>query len=375
MTGTAAVFVGTGKPFELKEYPLLDPEPGAVLARVRLANICGSDLHMWRGELDLERLNLPMPLLLGHEAVGEVVALGPGVSTDSAGEPLWPRDLISWRYFSPCGHCAACLAGMTRACQENHRFISAGRSSDEPPHFFGVFATHHVVPPGQAVFRVPKLVPDVVAAGANCALAEVMQGLHHVGLQRGETVVIQGAGGLGIHAVAAASEMAAAIVVLDSVPERLALARAFGATETIDVGPLTPKERIRAVREVTGGHGADVACEFVGHASAVAEGIQMLAPGGRYLSVGTIHTGTSFDFDPAYLTLLNRSIHGVAFYEPWALRDALDFLARTRDRLPWDRLGGARYPLADIDRAFRDADAWAVPRASLVMDDWGTRAG
>ena len=128
-TGTAAVFVGTGEPFELKEYPLLDPEPGAILARVRLANICGSDLHMWRGELDLERLKLPIPLVLGHEAVGEVVALGQGVSTDFAGEPLWPRDLISWRYFSPCGRCPACMAGMTRACQENHSFISGGSSA------------------------------------------------------------------------------------------------------------------------------------------------------------------------------------------------------------------------------------------------------
>jgi D-arabinose 1-dehydrogenase-like Zn-dependent alcohol dehydrogenase len=331
---------------------------------------------MWRGELDLERLKLPMPLVLGHEAVGEVVALGRGVSTDSAGEPLWPKDLISWRYFSPCGHCPACLAGMTRACQENHAFISRERSADEPPHFHGVFATHHVLAPGQAVFRVPAQVPDTVAAAANCALAEVIQGLHHVGLRRGEAAVIQGAGGLGVHATAVASEMGAApILVLDTIPERLALARAFGATEAIDVAPMTAKERIRAVRAATEGRGADVACEFVGHASAVAEGIQMLAPGGRYLSVGTIHTGTSFDFDPAYLTLLNRSIHGVAYYEPWALREALDFLARTRDRRPWDRLGAARYPLARINEAFADADARKVPRASLVMDDSGGNAG
>jgi D-arabinose 1-dehydrogenase-like Zn-dependent alcohol dehydrogenase len=91
--------------------------------------------------------------------------------------------------------------------------------------------------------------------------------------------------------------------------------------------------------------------------------------------VGTIHTGTSFDFDPAYLTLLNRSIHGVVYYEPWALREALDFLARTRDRLPWHRLGAATYPLAEIDQAFADAHDRKVPRPSLVMDDGPVGAG
>src|SRR5262249_27495544 len=145
----AAVFVGTGRPFELRSYPLLEPEPGAILARVRLANICGSDLHMWRGELDLERLKLPFPLALGHEAIGVIEALGDGVTSDSAGQPVARGDRISWRYFQPCGECPACLGGMTRACQENHRFISRGRSADEPPHYFGVFSTHHVLPPGQ----------------------------------------------------------------------------------------------------------------------------------------------------------------------------------------------------------------------------------
>src|SRR5947208_2693780 len=114
--GTAAVFVGTGRPFELHQYPLVEPEPGAILVRVLLANVCGSDLHMWRGELDLERLRLPFPVVLGHEAVGQVVALGPGAERDTAGRPLAPGDRVAWRYFSPCGRCPACLAGITRAC-------------------------------------------------------------------------------------------------------------------------------------------------------------------------------------------------------------------------------------------------------------------
>jgi D-arabinose 1-dehydrogenase-like Zn-dependent alcohol dehydrogenase len=368
--GTAAVFVGTGRPFELRGYPLVEPEPGGILVRVGMANVCGSDLHMWRGELDLERLNLPMPLVLGHEAVGVVERLGAGVAFDSAGTPLAPGDRIAWRYFQPCGRCRSCLRGRTRACQQNHRFISRGRSAEESPHFFGAYATHHQLPAGQVAFRVPDGLTDQQAAGANCGLAEVIQGFDAVDLRPGETVVIQGAGGLGLNACAVASSAGAErVVVLDAVRERLDLATAFGADVAIDLSELpTVKDRVRAVKDATGGWGGDVVAEFVGHASAVADGIQMVSAGGRYLEVGCVHTGTSFDFDPSYLTLLNRSIVSVVYYEPWALEAALRFLDRTRDQLPWERLHAARYPLADIDRAFSDADRRAVPRAALVMD-------
>ena len=366
MEGTAALFNGTGRPFELGRVPLPDPGPGGVLVAVRLANVCGSDLHMWRGELDLERLRVPFPVVLGHEAVGEVVALGEGVVADAAGQPLAPGDRIVWRYFTPCGACPACLSGTTRACQSNHGFISQGRSAEEPPHFVGPYATHLHLPAGQAVFRVPDGVGDAAAAGANCALAEAIQALRTVALRPGETFVVQGAGGVGLYATAVARAMGAGrIVVLDAVPSRLEAARAFGADEAIDVSTLDARARVRAVREATGGRGGDVVGEFVGHAAAVEEGIGMVATGGRYLEVGCVHTGTSFTLDPAYLTLLSRSIVTVIYYEPWALAAAVAFLDRHRDDYPWDGLLAARYPLADIDRAFADADARLVPRATI----------
>jgi threonine dehydrogenase-like Zn-dependent dehydrogenase len=106
--------------------------------------------------------------------------------------------------------------------------------------------------------------------------------------------------------------------------------------------------------------------EFVGHAAAVAEGIRMLAPAGRYLEVGCIHAGTTFELDPAHLTLLNRSVISVVYYEPEALGEALAFLERTRDALPWDRLFARRYPLEAIGEAFADADGRRVPRAALI---------
>ena len=105
--GRAAIYHGLGHPMEIKEYPVPEPEPGAILVKTRRANICGSDLHMWRGDVDLAALGMPMPVILGHEMVGAVEKLGEGVATDSGGQPLAEGDRVVYRYFVPCGRCRA----------------------------------------------------------------------------------------------------------------------------------------------------------------------------------------------------------------------------------------------------------------------------
>jgi D-arabinose 1-dehydrogenase-like Zn-dependent alcohol dehydrogenase len=363
-TGTLAALTGTGRPFELREYPLPRPGPGEILVRILLANVCGSDLHMWRGELSLERLKLPLPAVLGHEAVGVVEAVGGSVRAGD--RVVAPGDRVVWRYFTPCGACRACRSGRTRACPQVHRFISGWRRADEPPHFVGPYATHLLIGAGQVVARVPEAVSDAAASTANCAVAEVHQGLREVGLRPGESVVVLGAGGLGVVCCAAARAAGAGTVIaVDGVAERLELARDFGADATVDLGAYEDAAgRVTRVRELTDG-GADVVCEFVGRADAVGEGIRMLAPGGRALACGSIHAGTSFELDPAQLTLVNRTVHGVCYYEPWALAGAVEFLSATAERVPWGRLTPVRYPLAEIDRAFADADARTVQRATI----------
>ena len=115
-TGRLAVFHGTGKPFEIREYPVPEPEPGAILIRIALANVCGSDMHYWRGEQNYEKMGRPLPLNTGHEHVGTVARLGPGVTTDSTGQPLQTGDRVLYRYFFPCGRCKACLRRQYKSC-------------------------------------------------------------------------------------------------------------------------------------------------------------------------------------------------------------------------------------------------------------------
>jgi len=276
--GKAAVFFGPGKPFELRELPLPEVEPDAVLIRVALANVCGSDLHFWRGDAPLR---LPDDgWIFGHEMTGRVSRLGARVQTDSLGRPLREGDRVAYTYFYPCGRCYACLANEPAACPAK---IERPRGPSEFPHFHGAFAEYYYLRPRGALFLVPDALPDEMVAPVNCALSQVIFGLGRAGLAFGGSVVIQGAGGLGIQAAAVARDMGAAtVIVVDQLPGRLELARAFGADHTINLKEVADrKERVALVRTWTGGGGADVVCDFVGFPQVIPEGIEMLRSAAR----------------------------------------------------------------------------------------------
>src|SRR5919199_1650640 len=309
-TGRAAVYVGKGQPFEIREYPVPEPEPGAALVQITLANVCGSDLHLWRGELDPVRRGRAVPIHQGHEGTGRIAALGEGLTTDSTGQPLQVGDRIVFDYFYPY--------------------------------------------PNHMVFKVPDDLPDALVAGVNCAMAQVTCGLDLAGLRLGESVVIQGAGGLGLYAVA-------------GVPERLEVAAQFGADEVIDLRELPdPAQRARRVRELTGGWGADVALELAGFPAITEEGIMMLGPGGRYVEIGNISPGLTYAADPALWVVQNISIFGNNHYGRRHLRDALELLRRARQRYPFDRIVSHTFPLTEINEVMAAQDRGAITRASLV---------
>ncbi|HUU63555.1 MAG TPA: zinc-binding dehydrogenase [Dehalococcoidia bacterium] len=364
--GRAAVYCGLGHPFEIKEYPVPEPEPGAILIKVSRANICGSDLHMWRGDIDLAALGAPLPAIIGHEMTGTVAKLGESVTTDSAGQPLAVGDRVVHRYFYPCGRCRACLKGNDGACLiAPLTYISP---CEQPPHFLGVYAEYFYLRPNHTVFKVPDDLTDEMVAPANCALSQVIYGLGKVGFGFGETIVIQGAGGLGIYATAVARDMGAEkIIVIDGIDERLRLAKAFGADELIDLRELkTPMERSLRVKELTGGWGADVVAELVGFPQVIPEGIDMLGNGGRYLEMGNVTFGMTYEADPSKLVTGNKSIVGVMLYGPYALKQALDFLSRTKDKYPFDKILSRSYPLEEINRAFEEQDKGLVTRATII---------
>jgi putative phosphonate catabolism associated alcohol dehydrogenase len=336
----------------IRQLPLRDTAPGEVLVRISLATICGSDLHMWRGEVPWFQ---KAPGIQGHEMVGRVAELGPGRTADSLGRPLQVGDRVAYAYFIPCGECPACMSGTT-GCPNRYRSRNPFTADERP--FLGAYADYYYVQPGQWLFKVPDALPDALVAPVNCALAQVVYGLHQVRIWLGDTVVVQGAGGLGLYTLAVARDMGAGkIVAIDGVPERLELARAFGADETIDINAVPDKaERVRQVREATAGQGADICVEVAGVAGIVQEGLEMLRVGGRYLWMGNIVPGAEARIIPHDAVRQPKMILGVLAYDRWAIPRALDWLARAQQRYPFERLVSESFPLERINDAFGQAE-------------------
>jgi L-iditol 2-dehydrogenase len=359
-TGRAAVTRADGPGMELRELPLHEPGPGEALVRVSLATICGSDLHMWRGEVPWFQRS---PGIQGHEMVGTVAALGEGRTTDSLGRPLAAGDRVACAYFIPCGECPACLSGTT-GCPNRYRFRNPYTAEERP--FLGAYAEYVYVLPGQWLFKVPAELPDALVAPVNCALAQVVYGLHQVRVWLGDTVVVQGAGGLGLYTVALARDLGAGtIVAVDGVPERLELARAFGADHTINIRELpTRAERVRLVRELTDGRGADLCVEVAGVPAVVQEGLELLRVGGRYLWMGNIVPGAETTIVPHDATRQPKTIMGVLAYDRWVIPRALDWLARARQRYPFERLVSRAFPLERIEDAFAAAE-WSAGQGQV----------
>jgi threonine dehydrogenase-like Zn-dependent dehydrogenase len=241
-------------------------------------------------------------------------------------------------------------------------------SSDVWPHFKGTFGDYFYLHPNHLVFKVPDELPDEVVAGVNCAMAQVTSGLDLANVQVGECVVIQGAGGLGLYAIAVARERGAGrIIVVDGVRERLEVASMFGADDFVDLTDFPePRQRIQRVRELTGGWGADVVLELGGFPRITEEGIQMVGPGGRYVEIGNISPGLTYQADPSLWVTQNVTIFGNNHYSRRHLRDALDMLHRTATKYPYDKIVSHKFPLEAINEAFAAQDKGSITRSSLV---------
>jgi len=368
--GLLAVFHGSGKPFELRRYPVPEPGEGEVLLRIDRCDICGSDMHSWRGDVNLADFGVTWGVVLGHEMIGRVAALGVGIAQDSAGAPLREGDRVVWSYHFPCGKCRACQRGQTNACPRGPARMMT--PVETPPHFYGGFAEYYLLPKRGTVLHAPDDLPDEVLTPLNCALAQAYFGIDEAGLAASDAVVIQGCGGLGLFACAVAKEKGAApVIAVDRVPERLELARRFGADTVINAAEMDdPRARVAEVMRLTEGWGADVVVEVAGIPDVVPEGIRMLARYGRYLEIGNISPRKTYKADPSLLVGTNRRIIGCSFYRPETLGAALDFLARTATRYPYTELVSHTFPLEQIDEAFAAAEAMrsetAVVRAAIA---------
>ncbi|MEL7977859.1 zinc-binding dehydrogenase [Isoptericola sp. F-RaC21] len=341
---TVALWEG-GDAVRLVDVPLPAPGPGEVLVRVLLATVCGSDRHTVSG-----RRSSPSPSVLGHEAVGEIVEVGPGGAVGDDGGALAAGDRVVWGVTVACGACDRCRDGRTAKCRSVRKVGHEAFDSGWP--LSGTYARHVVLPAGATVARVPVTVPDSLAAPAGCATATVMAAVEAAGPLAGRRVLVSGAGMLGVAAVVAARDAGAAeVVVTDPEPGRRALAARFGATVALGLD-----DDVASV---------DVAIELSGASPAVARCLDALDVGGRLVLVGSVAPSPAVPLDPERVVRGWLTVTGVHNYEPRHLRAALDLLDRTRDAVPWGELVTPAAPLAEVG-ALLTGPAGTAPRAAVV---------
>ena len=336
-TGRLAAWMGLGKGFEIREYPVPDPKPGALLIKVAIANVCGSDMHYWKGEQDMEKRGRTLPLNTGHEHSGTVHKLGAGVTTDSTGQPLREGDRVIYRYFTPCGRCRACLRRQFKSCPT--------RQANWSRHLRRVAAL-----PGR-LRRVllprpePRHLQDPRRDHRRDGRRDQLR-LHPGVRRRSRSAGFRPAGpsrsraraGSASTPARSAREMGAARVDRDRRRARSGSRSPsdFGADEIVDLREFpTPAARIERVLRAHRATGAPTSSwSWSAIPNVVDEGLRMTAPEGTYLEIGNINVGWETRFDPSWILFGNRRIIGVAHYEAEHLKGALDLMMRTRQRVP-----------------------------------------
>ncbi len=365
MTGgtcRAAVLAGFRKPLEIREYPAPQSAiPGWAIVRVEMAGICGTDVHLWLGQLPI-----PVPVILGHETVGRVAALGEGVDRDWRGLPLAEGDRITWASSIVCGECYYCRIKRQPTRCVNRKAYGISYCADQPPHLHGGYAESIVLRPGTAIFKLPETVSTEAVVGAGCALWTVIHGVERMPIGWGDVVVVQGAGPVGLAAAAVAREAGAARVIVIGGPEhRLTRARQFGADLTIDIDTeANRKEKVLAA--TPGGFGADVVIECVGHPEAVAEGMEYCRDGGRMLVLGQYGDAGPTPINPHLITRKQLQLHGSWGFEPRHVNAALELLERSGDRYPFAGTVTHRFALGEANAALETTRKWQSGKSVIV---------
>jgi L-iditol 2-dehydrogenase len=296
----AAVIEAPGR-FSVERFPDPDPGPGAVVLAMEHSGICGTDKHTWRGEslqyagTDHER-EAAYPLICGHENVGVIAAVGPGdPPVDELGAPLSVGDRVVPAPNLTCGRCRFCLDERFPyyLCRELHDYGNS-LTCAEPPHLFGGWSELMYLLPGTRLFRVPEgLAPELAA------LTELMSVTHGLdaargfrgtggGFEFGDSVLVLGAGPLGLVHLAKAEMLGAGrLMAIDVFAPRLEAAGALGADVLLDASATSASDRLQAVHDATEGYGADVVVHCTGHAATFPEALALVRAGGTVIEPGT----------------------------------------------------------------------------------------
>ncbi len=362
----AAVLRKIKSRFSIETVDLASPRAGEVRVRMAAAGVCHSDWHLVSGDT-----RHPLPVVAGHEGAGIVEKIGKGVSGFKPGDHV----ILNWA--PNCGGCFYCRHHRPNLCSTYLEPIWAGTLLDGTPrlskkgrpifHYCGLacFAEHAVVPQ-ECCVKIKKKIPLTVAALIGCAVTTgVGAVLNTAKVPPGSSVMIFGAGGVGLSMVMGAKLAGATrIVVVDRARAKMELSKTFGATHALPAG----KEIIERVRALTGGRGADYVFDATGIPAVQEQCLDAARPGGTVVLAGLAPMGSATNFPGAILTRQEKTVKGTYYGSADPARDFPIYAdLYLRGKLPLDKLISRTWPLKKINEAFAEMLTGNVARGVIVF--------
>lgn len=374
----AATLIEPGR-YELREFPLPEPDPGCVLVKMELSGICGTDKHTYQGFVtQYGERKLEFPLIQGHENVGTIAAIGgPREYADFEGIPLKVGDRVVVGANVPCGQCYYCRHDFPYYCCENTLDYGNLLSARRPPHLFGGWSQYLYVLPGSFLVKVPEELPsevavltEIFAVSVGLDRAKQMSAFPNESFRFDDTVVVLGVGPLGMCFLMKARMLGAGtIIAADLSDYRLNFAKRLGADHIINVGKTSKPDRLQFVKDLTNGRGADMVIECAGVPQAVPEALEMLRVSGLLVEAGNFSDLGEIPLSPhRHLCAKNVRILGVGGEEPAAYGPSLRQMLRYMKRYPLREFVTHRYALRDVEAAVKksmDAESMKV-----VLEPW-----
>ncbi|WP_339730905.1 zinc-binding dehydrogenase [uncultured Gimesia sp.] len=342
------VLTGDDPPLQRTVVSQPELQPGETLVEILCCTICGSDLHTYEGTR-----STPCPTILGHEMIGRVVDLNSELPIrDYLDRPVQIGDRITWSVAVSCKDCEQCRRGLTQKCTRLFKY-GHQRLTDQN-YLSGGLASHCHLVKGTTIFKVPESLPDQVASPANCATATVMAAFRLAGEVQNQSVLILGAGMLGVTASAVAhAQGAASVIVADIEPARVKRSLEFGATHTV----LAKKEQpLHAeIQHLTDGRGVDIVFDMTGVPEVMESGLESLAIGGRMILVGAVYPARPIQLSAETMIRKLLRLEGIHNYIDLDLANALNFLERYQNRYPFQRLSEHAFSLDEVPAAFTES--------------------
>ena len=366
----ACIMPGPLQPLEIRELPAPRLEPGAALLHTLYSEVCGTDVHLHHGRLDI-----PFPIIPGHVSVGIVAAARDGDQPlrDVEGEPIREGDVVTFLdVHETCNRCYHCLVALQPTRCPHRRVYGITYSANDG--LLGGWAEAIWMKPGVKMIRLPAGLAPETFIGGGCGLVTALHAVDLAHIRLGETVAVLGVGPVGQSVVAlAALSGAGDIIGIGGPAARLAFARRMGATHTLGLD-VSPPDRLDDVRSRTHGRGADVVIEASGSPEAVSDALNLVRDGGRVVVCGHYTDNGSVKIHPHWQ--INRKhveLRGCWGSEYHHFHRAVQLAARFGERFPWREMVTARYDLARAGDALADIEAQRSLKALVVPSERGAQ--